>query len=83
MSQLKPGSGTSLLFNLVFACNTILSCFFLFFLIGDFLVPGVIAQFFNPSAELAIPTGIPTKEAKAEMKTHPVTAETNISKRSI
>ena len=46
----------------------------LFFLIIDlyFLIPAVIAQIFNPIAEIVIPIGIATKEAKAEMKTHPV-----------
>ena len=47
--------------------NTILPCFFFFFLIIDlyFLIPAIIAQIFNPIAELAIPTGIPvTAEAK-------------------
>ena len=43
-----------------------------------FLIPAVITQFFNPIAELATPTGIPTKEAKAEMETHLVTVEINI-----
>ena len=38
---------------------------------------------FNPIAECVIPTGIPTKEAKAEMETHPVTVETKIYKCSI
>ena len=63
-----------MLFNLDFANNTILSCFFFFFLIIDlyFLIPAVIAQIFNPIAEIVIPIGIATKEAKAEMKTHPV-----------
>ena len=37
----------------------------------------VIAQIVNPIAELVIPTGIPTKEAKAEMETHPVIVEVN------
>ena len=32
-----------------------------------FLIAAVIAQVFNPIAELVIPTGIPTKEAKAEI----------------
>ena len=36
-------------------------------------------QIFNPTAELAIPTGIPIKEAK-KIETHPVTIETEISK---
>ena len=63
-----------MLINLGFANNTILSCFFLFFLIIDlhFLIPAVTAQIFNPIAGLLIPIGIPSKEAKAEMKTHPV-----------
>ena len=50
----------------------------LFPLIIDFyfLIPAVITQIFNPTAELVILTGIPTKEAKAEMETHQGTAET-------
>ena len=58
---------SSMLFNLDFANNTILSCFFFFFLIIDlyFLTPAVIAQIFNPIAGLVIPIEIPTKEAKA------------------
>ena len=74
-----------MLFNLDFANNTILSCFFIFFLIIDlyFLIPAVITQIFNPIAELVIPTGISAKEAKAEMEMHPVTAEIKISKFSI
>ena len=53
--------------------------FSLLFLIIDllFLIPAVITQqIFTPTAELVIPTGILTKEAKAEMETHPVTVET-------
>ena len=71
-----------MLFNLVFANNTILSSFFFFFLIIDLclLIPAVIKQIFNLIAELIIPTVIPTKEAKAEMETHPATVETKISK---
>ena len=43
------------------------------------LIPAVITQqIFTPIAELVIPTEIPPKEAKAEMETHPVTAETKI-----
>ena len=61
-----------MLFNLDFANNTIftiLSCFFFFFLVIDlyFLVPAVIEQFFNPIAELVVPTETPTKEAEVEM----------------
>ena len=41
-----------------------------FFLIIDlyFLIQAFITQIFNTIAELAIPIGIPAKEAKAEMK---------------
>ena len=48
-----------------------------------FLIPTVIPQFFNTIAELVLPIGIATKEAKAEMETHPVTVDINISKGSI
>ena len=59
----------STLFNLDFANDNILSWFF-FFLIIDlyFLIQAFITQIFNTIAELAIPIGIPAKEAKAEMK---------------
>ena len=57
---------TSMLFNLDFANNTILSWFFFFFLMNDLrlLILAVSAQIFNPS-----------KKAKAEIKIHPVIAE--------
>ena len=60
-----------MLLNLDFANNTILSCFFLFFLFVDwyFLMPAVITQIFTPIVELVIPIEIPTKEAKVEMET--------------
>ena len=46
---------TSMLFNLVFAYNTIL-CFFFFLIIYlYFLIPAVTAQIFNPIAKLIIP----------------------------
>ena len=32
------------------------------------------------AAELAIPTGIPVKEAKVKMETHPATLEAKLSK---
>ena len=64
-----------MLFNLDLAKNTILS--FFFFLIFDLylLIPAAIAQIFNPIAELVIPIGTPSKEAKAEIEIHTVTAE--------
>ena len=53
----------------------------LFFLISDLyiLIPAFITRIVNPIAELEIPIGIPTKEAKAEMEKHPVTSEINIT----
>ena len=74
-----------MLFNLDFSNNTILPGLFFFFLIIGFyfLIAAVITQFFNPTAELVITIGIPTKEEKAEMETHPVTAEPKIRKCSI
>ena len=76
---------TSMLFNLDCVNNTILSCFFFFFLMTDlyFLIPVAIAQIFNPIAELVIPIGIPTKEAKSEMEIHPVIVEAKIRNCSI
>ena len=74
-----------MLFTLDFAKNTILSFLFFFFLIIDlyFLVPAVITQIFNLIDELVIHTRIPTKEAKAEIETHPVIIETKIRKYSV
>ena len=56
--------------------------FFFYFLIIDlyFLIPAVIAQNFNPIAELEIPIGITNKEAKTEIETHSMIAEANIRK---
>ena len=47
--------------NLYFAKNTILLCFFLFFLSIDlvFSVTGVIAQIYDPIAEFVIPIVTP------------------------
>ena len=66
-----------MLFNLDFANDIILSFSFLFFLFIDlcFLISAVITQIFNSIAELVIPIGIWTKEAKAETETHPVIVE--------
>ena len=74
-----------MLINLDFADNTILSWFFLFFLIIDLYlsIPVAIAQSFNPTAELVILIAIPSKEAKAEIEMYPVIVETNIRKCSI
>ena len=44
-----------------------------------FLIPAVITPIFNRIVELAIPVGIPTKEANAEMEMHPVIVEIAIN----
>ena len=74
-----------MVFNAVFTSNIILSYLFFIFLIINlyFLIPAVIAQSFVAAAELVILVGISTKEAKAEMETHPVTAEAKIGKCSV
>ena len=61
---------TSMLFNLDFANNIILSGLFLFFLIIDlsFLISAAITRIFNPIIKLSISIGISTKEAKAEIE---------------
>ena len=76
---------TSMVFNLIFANNAILSCFFFFFLIIDLylLIPAAIAQFFNQIAGLIIPMGIPINKEEAEIEMHPVIEETKIRKCSI
>ena len=62
-----------MLFNLDFANNTISSCLFFFLIIDSYLlIPAVVTQIFNPVAEFVVLTGIPLKEAKAEMETDPV-----------
>ena len=80
----------SILFNLVFPIDNTLSCFFFFldyclvffiFLIIDLIIDLIFFfLIFIVTAELAIPTGMPTKNAKAENETHPVTLEAKISK---
>ena len=71
-----------MLYKLDFANNAVLSCFFFFFLMIYlyFLIPAVITQINNFTAELVMPTGIPNEEAKAEMETHRVTVKTKIIK---
>ena len=53
-----------------------------FFLIIDlyFLIAACIVQIFNVIAGLVIPIGIPTKEEKSEIETHPVIVEAKIRK---
>ena len=54
---------------------------FLFFLIINlcFLIPAVIAQIFNPTAELSMSTGVATNEVSAETEREPVIFEAKIS----
>ena len=57
------------LFNLLFANQTVLSCFFfLNWWPIFFLLDAIIAQIFNSIAELVIPVEIPSKESKAEIE---------------
>ena len=69
-----------MLFNLDFANKIILLCFFFFFLIIDlyFLIPASIAQILNTIAELVIPIGMLSKEAKEKIEKHPVIREAKI-----
>ena len=71
-----------MLFNLGFANNTILLCFFFFLLVIDlcFLIPAVIAHVLNPIEEVVICIGIPIKEAKEEIEIYPVTVEAKTRK---
>ena len=57
---------TSMLCNLDFPNNTILSCFFFFFLIIDLylLTPAAVEQIFNPIAEFVTAIGITNKAKK-------------------
>ena len=45
-----------------------------------FLIAAFIAQILNVIAGLVIPIGIPTKEEKSEMETHPVIVEAKVRK---
>ena len=69
-----------MLFNLDFANNTILSCFFFFFLIIDLylLISVAIAQIFNLIAELVIAIELLSKEVKAKSEMPLVIVEAKI-----
>ena len=77
---------TSMVFNLTFTNNDNLSCLFFLTIHLCFLIPTVIAQILilqQNSQRLyqLLPTKvIPTKEEKAEIKTHSVTAKAKIKK---
>ena len=59
-----------MIFSFSLANNTTLSYLFLLFLIIDFyyLIPQVISQTFNPTAEVAMRKGIPTNDQKRKLK---------------
>ena len=68
----------TMVFNLVFANNSILSWLFQLFLIIDldFLIPVVISQILSQNEAHAI--YIPNNEGKAGIDTYPVKVETKI-----
>ena len=70
----------SIVSNLAFTSNTILSCFFFFFVIIDlyYLIPEVIEQIFNPIVELVIPIEIETNEVNAEIETQTFEVTSNL-----
>ena len=78
----EANSFKMIVFNLVFPNNIILLCFFYLFLIIFlyFLIPTVIAQTFNSTAQLVVPTRTATNEGNAEIETQPLIAETKTRK---
>ena len=74
-----------MLFHLDFTNNTVFTCYFFFFLNINlqFLIPVVIAQIFNPIAELLIPIGIRIRGEKSEIEMHQTIVEAKIGKCSI
>ena len=63
---------TSIVFDLSFLNNTILSCFFFFFFTIhlDFLITAMIVQIFMLTAEIIIPTGTETNEINTYMSSY-------------
>ena len=77
-STLYVKTNSWLIFELIKPLQMKISVLFnFFFLIIDlyFLIHPVLDQIFDPIAELIIPMGIRSKEAKAEIEINPVTAE--------
>ena len=54
-----------------------------FIIVLYFLIAVLIAQMFNPNAELVINIGIATRKTKAETEIHPESAEPKIKMFSI
>ena len=73
MSRLKTQK-LLFLFNFGFPKNYVSSCISIIDI--QFLIPISVAQNVNPIAELIIPVGILTEEAKVEMEIDPLTTET-------
>ena len=72
MSRIK----TSIVFNLTLANNTIL--LFLPLFLDNWLIllnSCSDCTYLHPTQEMVIPTGMPANEAKAEVRTQPLTAE--------
>ena len=82
MKQLKPLKLRLPCYLTYFLLTIVFYHAFLFLLIIDLyvLIATVIEQIFNAIAELLIPIGIPTKEAKAEIEIHPVTTKAKTRK---
>ena len=76
-----------MIFNLVFAINTILSYFFFLLLFIDltFNFPQQCRKFLSLlcCCRTSLTTEIPTKEATSEIKTHSATVEDKINKWSV
>ena len=72
---------TSLVFQISFSDTNISSFAFFFFIIGlYFLIPEMIVQMFNPTAEIVIPRETQINGGNAEIEMPQVTVETKISK---
>ena len=72
---------TSLVFHISFSDTNISSFAFFFFIIGlYFLIPEMIVQMFNPTAEIVIPRETQINGGNAEIEMPQVTVETKISK---
>ena len=84
MNHSKTKYSKNWYFFLLFTNNAILSFSFFFFLILVdlivILIHAVITEFRIVIEESAIPTAIPTKEARVQIEIHPVTMEAEISK---
>ena len=82
MNHLKPYK-LKLPYFLTLLLLTALSCHVLFLFLNyrfTHLFAPVIAQIFNPIAEILIPIAIQSKESNAEIETHPLIAKAKMKK---